>query len=79
VCGKEYCIIFVCLSTNGRNKEFNNKHQKSISLYEKDTQFSEKENGSEKYKGSVVGDNCLYFPKNILSKAKLYIVDYGFF
>jgi hypothetical protein len=25
-----------------------------------------------------VGDNWLYFPKNILSKANLYIVDYGF-
>jgi hypothetical protein len=52
----------------------------SISLYERDTPFSDKENGREKYKGSVVGDNWLYFPKNILlSKANLYILDYGFF
>jgi hypothetical protein len=50
----------------------------SISLYEKDTQFSEKENGREKYKGSNVGDNWLYFPKKNLSKANFYIVDFGF-
>ncbi len=51
----------------------------SISLNERDTPFSDKGNGREKYKGFNVGDNWLYFPKNILSKANLYIVDYGFF